>query len=357
MEEWGRPDRPRSGNTGTLQSRNNVPPEAQPWEPTDRCPAGECVSEDRVRWRAGLDSLGDFAAVRCYHCRHGVCVECGVGPTPAFFQFCKACDCDSEICNRCGDRHEGDCCAAWGGDWMLALDTETTGKNPHSAELVSVALVEYRCSPKGEESVIHKWLVDAGCTIPDAAARVHGITTADVRRSGRPIGDVLGEIGDLLARKWTADTPLCAFNAPYDLTVLDNAFRRYMGRGLALTGPVIDPQSIEFGIAARTGWRRGHVRNLTGSCNAYRVQPPREGFHDAADDALAAARLACALARDARLFHYSLDDLQHRQRSWKSGLEAMFRHPRVLVEEAWPLEYSGSREGRVSAPPDSSPRS
>lgn len=153
MEEWGRPDRPRSGNTGTLQSRNNVPPEAQPWEPTDRCPAGECVSEDRVRWRAGLDSLGDFAAVRCYHCRHGVCVECGVGPTPAFFQFCKACDCDSEICNRCGDRHEGDCCAAWGGDWMLALDTETTGKNPHSAELVSVALVEYRCSPKGEESV------------------------------------------------------------------------------------------------------------------------------------------------------------------------------------------------------------
>ena len=63
---------------------------------------------------------------------------------------------------------------------MLALDTETTGKDPHSAELVSVALVEYVPGSE-DESIVHTWLVDAGCTIPAAATRIHGITTADVQ--------------------------------------------------------------------------------------------------------------------------------------------------------------------------------
>jgi DNA polymerase III epsilon subunit-like protein len=32
---------------------------------------------------------------------------------------------------------------------MLSLDTETTGKDPHTAELVSVSVVEYRCERLG----------------------------------------------------------------------------------------------------------------------------------------------------------------------------------------------------------------
>ena len=63
---------------------------------------------------------------------------------------------------------------------------------------------------------------------------------------------------------------------------------------------------------------------------------------------MAAARLVCALSRDARLADYSLYDLQHRQRSWKGGLEAMFGHPRALVEAAWPLEYPASRGARMN---------
>ena len=75
---------------------------------------------------------------------------------------------------------------------MLSLDTETTGKDPHTAELVSISVVEYRCEPDGqEEKTVHTWLVDAGCPIPEAAARIHGITTADVRRDGRPIAEAL----------------------------------------------------------------------------------------------------------------------------------------------------------------------
>lgn len=346
MEEWGR--RPRSSIAGVLPHRK-VPPGTESWEPTDRCPTGECESRARILRRAGIHSERDFDAVQCYHCLHGLCLECGARPTPGLFEFCDACSSDFLLCDICGDRHAGDCCAIWGRGWMLALDTETTGKDPHSAELVSVALVEYRSTPAGEEeSVIHRWLVNAGCTIPDAATRVHGISTADVRRSGRPIREALAEIGDVLSDRWTSDTLLCAFNAPYDLTVLDNAFRRYMGRGLAVSGPVVDPQSIDFGITAWNGRRRIRVRNLTSTCNAYRVHPPREGFHDAAEDALAAARLVCALSRDARLADYSLYDLQHRQRSWKGGLEAMFGHPRALVEAAWPLEYPASRGARMN---------
>lgn len=345
MEEWGRPaQQPRT----PLPPRRSVPPGTHWWEPTERCPGGRCESEDRVRWRVGhAVSHSDSTAVRCYHCRHWVCLECGVAPVPGYFQFCEPCSRDFVYCDYCCRPHSGPCCATWGTGPILSLDTETTGKDPHSAELVSVSVVEYRCEPDGqEEKTVHTWLVDAGCPIPEAAARIHGITTADVRRDGRPIAEALTEISAFLALKWTADTPLCAFNAPYDLTVLDQALRRHLGSRLKLSGPVIDPQSLEFGMAPSP--RRGgrlRIPSLAGSCATYRVAPPQKGFHDASQDALAAARLACALARHEQLIGISLDDLQHRQRRWKGRLEARFRHPRALVEEAWPLEYANCRSG------------
>ena len=343
MEEWGRPAQQAPT---PLPPRRNVPPGTYSWEPTERCPDGRCESEDRVRWRAGhAVSDSDSTAVRCYHCRHWVCLECGVAPTPGYFQFCEPCSRDFMFCDRCSRPHPGPCCAPWRAGPMLSLDTETTRKDPHTAELVSVSVVEYRCEPEGlEETTVHTWLVDAGCPIPEAAARIHGITTADVRRDGRPITEALTEISALLARKWTADTPLCAFNAPYDLTVLDEALRRHLGTRLKLSGPVIDPQSLAFAVSPnlrRSG--RIQVPSLADSCATYRVAPPQRSFHDASQDALAAARLACALARHEQLVDVSLDDLQHWQSRWKGRLEALFRHPRDLVEEAWPLEYSNSR--------------
>ena len=342
MKEWGRPaQRPRT----PLPPRRNVRPGTYPWEPTERCPEGRCESEDRVRWRAGhAVSASDSTAVRCYHCLHWVCLECGVAPTPGYFQFCESCSRDFMFCDPCSRPHSGPCCATWGAGPILSLDTETTGKEPHTAELVSVSLVEYHCEPDGqEETTFHTWLVDAGCPIPDAAARIHGITTATVRRDGQPVTEALTEISAFLARKWTTNTPLCAFNAPYDLTVLDEALRRHLGARLNLNGPVIDPQSLAFGIGpapSRNG--RLQIPSLARACAAHGVAPPEGEFHDASQDALAAARLACALARHEQLIDTSLDDLQDRQRRWKGRLEALYRHPRALVEAAWPLEYSDS---------------
>jgi DNA polymerase-3 subunit epsilon len=128
--------------------------------------------------------------------------------------------------------------------------------------------------------------------------------------------------------------------------------RRHLGLRLRLSGPVVDPQLLDFASIdeVRPGrWpspRRRRVRSLVEVCKDYGVPPPPPGIHDAAQDAVGAVRLACALvSRSSVLTEIDLDDLQPLQRSWKGLREPDFGHPRALVEEAWPLEYARSRAG------------
>ena len=332
-----------------LPPRRNVAPGSPDWwfaADAPRCAAGECASKEWVISRRNLAArldFGDFASMFCYHCHHPLCVECHVGPTATAGVACEACQRDWCEDIALDDTEQG---VWWRSRWMLALDTETTGKDPHTAELVSVAIVEYRNHPvHGEEIIKSEWLIDPGVPVPEDAARIHGITTDTVRRHGRPIGDALTEIADLLAAKWTPETPVCGFNVPYDLTVLDNALRRHLASPLAVSGPVVDPQCIDFGVNLLRHRRPGGQPSRRGLAELYReycdsFPPLPGGYHDAAQDALAAARLVYAVGRSHETGAVPLGELQDLQRQWKGRHEAKFRRPRGLVEQAWPLEHS-----------------
>lgn len=127
---------------------------------------------------------------------------------------------------------------SWCDGPLVALDLETTGRDPCRDRMVSAAVVTIS---RGMPRETTTWLADPGVDIPAEATEIHGITSERARREGRPADEVVIEVSALLAEVWVAGIPLCAFNAAFDLTVLDAELQRYRGRRLLLGGPVIDP--------------------------------------------------------------------------------------------------------------------
>lgn len=102
---------------------------------------------------------------------------------------------------------------------FVAFDLETTGLSPQTCRIVEYGAVRFRID--GREVASVQQLLDPGCPIPSAAARVHHISDAMVR--GWPkIADVLPE---LLGFFGGPETVLLAHNASFDLGFLDAAIR------------------------------------------------------------------------------------------------------------------------------------
>lgn len=200
---------------------------------------------------------------------------------------------------------------------LLALDLETTGLDPYESRIVTAAIViitpQVGPHPKVD---VRNWLADPGMEIPPETTKVHGITTEQARRDGRPAAEVVGEIEATLADVWTATTPLCVFKAQYDLTLLDAELRRHLGRGVVLGGPVIDPLMIHRHL--NPNWPRRRSRELGHLCEHFKVR--HEEAHTSEGDALATLRLAWTLARknpnDIGLV--APETLHDRQVSWYS---------------------------------------
>ncbi|OZM70395.1 DNA polymerase III subunit epsilon [Amycolatopsis antarctica] len=198
---------------------------------------------------------------------------------------------------------------SWRDGQIAALDLETTNVDPLRDRVVTASVVRIRT-----------WLADPGVEIPADATAIHGITTEQARQEGCPAADVVTEIAAYLGEVWTPTTPLCAFNAAFDLTMLDAELRRHHDRTLPLSGPVIDPLCIHRHLAPR---RQGKA-NLGALCAHYDVR--HDKAHDGAEDALAAARLAWKLAKNHpdQIGLIAPQDLHGQQAHWFRNHENSF---------------------------------
>jgi DNA polymerase III subunit epsilon len=178
----------------------------------------------------------------------------------------------------------------WAAGPLLAFDTETTGLNVETDRIVAAYLGDGTNSDPA-------LLIDPGVAIPADAAAVHGITTAWVRAHGRPAAQVIPGIVAALARSLATGTAVVTYNAAFDFTMLDRECRRYglptleerLGRPVS---PIVDPWVLDKHVDP---YRFGH-RTLPDVCNEYGVGHAQP--HAARGDALAALRLARALAKD-----------------------------------------------------------
>jgi DNA polymerase III subunit epsilon len=173
---------------------------------------------------------------------------------------------------------------------MLGVfDLETTGVDVQTARIVSATVGVL----DGSGACVERWdwLADPGIPIPVQASAVHGITTERAQAEGRPAAEVVAEIVAVLSGLFDRGLAVTIYNAPYDLTLLACEAARYGVDPLSLPAPIIDPLVID---KALDRYRKGK-RTLTATAMHYGVA--LTDAHDAGADAVAAGRVAQAIAR------------------------------------------------------------
>lgn len=194
---------------------------------------------------------------------------------------------------------------------LLGFDTETTGVDVANDRIVTAALV---LRVPGVSTDVRTWLIDPGVEIPAEAAAIHGISTEHARAHGVAPAGALDEIARELAHHLAQGVPVVAYNAAFDLSLLDAELVRHglptlperLGRPVE---PVVDPLVIDrWKDRFRTGKRRlGDLSEWYGVTN--------EGdLHTADVDVLATLDVLEALVRRfPELARTSLEELHREQ--------------------------------------------
>jgi DNA polymerase-3 subunit epsilon len=220
-------------------------------------------------------------------------------------------------------------------DTLGVFDLETTGIDTETSRIVSayVGVVDAEGQPKGVS-----WLADPGVEIPAGASAVHGITTERAQSEGRPAAEVVAEIVAVIRALLDQEVPLVVYNAAYDLTLLNRECLRYGIRPLTDPTPVVDPLVID---RAMDRYRKGK-RTLEAAAEFYGVE--LMDAHDAEADAVAAGRVAQAIARK---YSDTLGDdvvmVHTNQVSWAADSASSFQEymrrtkdPDFVADGLWP---------------------
>lgn len=183
---------------------------------------------------------------------------------------------------------------SWWRERMCAFDLETTCPLPEEARVVTAAIA---LVSGGERTETQDWRANPGVPIDEGATAVHGVTN-EMAAGYPPAAAVLAELLDTLELALSRGMPLVIFNARFDLTVMDREARRnglvpLTERGGELI--VIDP----FVIDKQLHRYRSGKRTLESQAARYGAR--LDGAHDAAFDAIAAARVAYAIGARGRV--------------------------------------------------------
>ncbi|GGA56540.1 3'-5' exonuclease [Pseudoclavibacter endophyticus] len=221
---------------------------------------------------------------------------------------------------------------------VAVFDLETTGVDPTTSRIVTafIGLLD----ADGELERGTDWLADPGVEIPEQAAVVHGITTEVARAEGAPAPLVIAAIRAGLDWIGRHGVPLVVYNAPYDLTLFAAECARHGVEPISLGEQVVDPLVIDKAVDR---YRRGK-RTLGDACIAYGVE--LLDAHTAGDDAVAAGRLAQAMAAKFpdEVGLRSLAELHRAQIAWCDEQADDFetymrreRDPAFTAQRGWPL--------------------
>lgn len=224
--------------------------------------------------------------------------------------------------------------------WLTRVgvfDLETTGVDVTADRIVTahVGVLDRH----GREIAARDWLADPGIPIPEGAAAVHGISTEHARAHGRPAREVVAEVTEALAMLFAQGLPIVAYNASYDFSLLAHEARRHGLPELSAPQPVIDPLVID---KAHDRYRRGK-RTLSVVAEHYAVQ--LDAAHEASADAIAAGRVALAIAREFALPE-TAEELHTQQIGWARAQAASLTEyfikvgrldPEESLDGSWPI--------------------
>jgi DNA polymerase-3 subunit epsilon len=221
-------------------------------------------------------------------------------------------------------------------DNLGVFDLETTGIDVETSRIVSAHVGVIDASGAVIEE--RAWLADPGIEIPAQASAVHGITTERARAEGRPAAEVVAEIVAALEDLVARGLAITIYNAPYDLSLLHHEAVRHGVTPLHEPVPIIDPLVLDRAVDK---YRKGK-RTLEAAAAVYGVS--LTDAHDAGADAIAAGRIAQALAgRYGAQLAVSGADLHALQVGWCAEQSASFqdymrrtKDPSFTASGSWP---------------------
>ena len=222
-------------------------------------------------------------------------------------------------------------------DNLGVFDLETTGIDVQTSRIVSAHVGVIDSSGAVVEE--HSWLADPGIEIPAQASAVHGITTERARAEGRPAAQVVAEIVAQLEQLVARGLAITIYNAPYDLSLLHHEAVRHGVTPLHEPVPIIDPLVLDRAVDK---YRKGK-RTLEAAALVYGVS--LTDAHDAGADAVAAGRIAQALAgRYGAQLAIEGKDLHALQVDWCAEQSASFqdymrrvKDPAFTAHGGWPV--------------------
>ncbi|MBA2666116.1 MAG: 3'-5' exonuclease [Trueperaceae bacterium] len=238
--------------------------------------------------------------------------------------------------------------ANWPDRPIVAFDLETTGVDPHEARIVTWAWAVVH--PDGDANAESGLVKPDGFEIPEGATAVHGISTEVALAEGKSLAQALTILSARIHNAAITGKPLAIFNAPYDITVFEAELARVAGVSAGEvdhTGdypPIIDPLVLDRRIEK---YRKGK-RQLGILAPTYGVELAPEEAHSATADAIAAGRLALAMAaQHPDALRIPALHLHERQVAWAetqtTDFEAYLRRsksdPTITLGRGWPRQH------------------
>ena len=197
---------------------------------------------------------------------------------------------------------------------LLGFDTETTGARPGSDAIVSATLVLRNPHLGYDADQAAEWLVNPHRRMSAGATRVNGFTDDFLGEHGSEPTQALTQLAGIIAAAQRRNIPLLAYNAPFDVDMLQGDLRRWKLTPLAeLTDHeilVVDPLVLDRAVSKR------HGRRTLGDTTEYYGVQPHGDFHNATADTVAAIDLIKPMTTlYPQLAHLSLNELMDWQRA------------------------------------------
>lgn len=253
----------------------------------------------------------------------------------------------------------------WWRSPMAPYDLETTGTNVRKDRIVTgyVGLLQPRDQGiPWDVSTQTSVLINPGVPIHPKATEKHGITDEYAQQHGADPAEGVYSIAEAVGRALQAHIPVVVFNGAFDFSMLHYESLRHgvqtIGERLDVAdlasmidpkryGPIIDAHILDKQVDPYVKGKGGRTLEAT----AARYQVRLDGAHDAAFDALAAARIAYRIAqRYPSIGDMDVWDLHAWQIRWRASqaasLQAFFRRtdPQARVDPCWPVCLEPSHE-------------
>lgn len=233
--------------------------------------------------------------------------------------------------------------------YILGFDTETTGTAVGRDAIVSASLVLRNPAVGFAGDVTGYWEINPGQPINPAASKVNGFTDEYLQDHGLDQKHAITQIASLIVAAQLKNIPLLAYNAPFDVSMLNGDLKRIglpdlndlvKDHGETSSADkrefiVIDPLVIDRAVSKRRG-----KRTLSDTTFYYGVHP-HGSFHDAMADTIAAVDLIEPMSRlYPQAGSIKLRDLMSYQRSrynsWKENFNTwLASQGRTPVRGSW----------------------